>query len=55
MLRGEVKRQLCALCAHMDIMNKKHLNCIPLGLGAYFFPFNAFSNQKRMMCHVAIA
>ena len=49
MLRGEALSQFDALSAKVVSTSPETLSLIILGLGAYFFPVNTMSNQKRLL------
>ena len=49
LLRGEALCQLATFSVKVGIISITHLNHIILGLGAYFSPINALSEQKRSM------
>ena len=51
LLRGEILCKLDTFSVKVRSTNIAYLNHIILGLGMYFFPVNALSNQKPSMHH----
>ena len=52
LLIGEALHQFDDFCAQFLSTTMAHFNQVILGLGAYFFPVNAFSIHKHVMRRV---